>query len=450
MIVGSARNLRQAESHPAYRPEVDGLRALAVVPVILFHAGFTWFSGGYVGVDVFFVISGYLITTIILAEKSSGSFTIAGFYERRARRILPALFLVMLACLIPCWLWMMPKQLKEFSQSLVAVALFASNVIFWLTSGYFSSAAEERPLLHTWSLGVEEQYYVLFPLLVILLWPLGRRRMAWCLVALAVASLGLAEFVARRDAMANFYLAPSRAWELLIGSLLAFAAFAQPIHQRVSGTAAQLLSMLGVLLIVVAVFAFDKATPVPGVHALLPTLGTALVLGFAAQGTYAARMLSAKWVVGIGLISYSAYLWHQPLFAFARIRLLDKPGPAVLGALSMASMALAYFTWRYVEAPFRNRKRVARLPLFAFSVAGSLLIMAIGLGGHASKGYPGRFDAATLGLIATASHSPQRDACHTSRCFAVLDGAAMYFDDDHLSQAGSRKVLAILDRYIDR
>lgn len=158
-----------------YRREIDGLRALAVIPVILFHAGFQAFSGGFVGVDVFFVISGYLITSIILIEKQANTFTLSGFYERRARRILPALFVVMFACLPFAWLWLMPADMKDFSQSLMAVSGFASNVLFWQSSGYFQTAAELKPFLHTWSLAVEEQYYVLFPIFLLLSWKLGKR-----------------------------------------------------------------------------------------------------------------------------------------------------------------------------------------------------------------------------------------------------------------------------------
>ena len=170
-----------------YRREIDGLRAVAVLPVILFHAGFATFSGGFVGVDVFFVISGYLITTNILAELEQGKFSIVNFYERRARRILPALFLVMLVC-VPCaWFWLLPRPMEEFSKSLVALSLFVSNVLFWRESGYFASEAELKPLLHTWSLSVEEQYYVLFPLFLMTAWRLGRR---WILFILALVFAG--------------------------------------------------------------------------------------------------------------------------------------------------------------------------------------------------------------------------------------------------------------------
>ena len=205
-----------------YRAEIDGLRALAVLPVILFHAGFEWFSGGFVGVDVFFVISGYLITTIIISEMAEGKFSIVNFYERRARRILPALFFVMAACLPFAWLWLMPNDLKDFGQSLVAVSIFSSNFLFWLESGYFDTAAELKPLLHTWSLAVEEQYYILFPVFLMLTWRLGIK---WILILLSIVflvSLGVAQWGAYNMPSAAFFLFPTRGWELLIGVFAAF------------------------------------------------------------------------------------------------------------------------------------------------------------------------------------------------------------------------------------
>ena len=205
-----------------YRREIDGLRALAVLPVIFFHAGFEAFSGGFVGVEVFFVISGYLITTIILSELEQGKFSILNFYERRARRILPALFLVMLVCIYFAWVWLLPSDMKKFSLSLVAVSVFASNILFWRESGYFDTDTALKPLLHTWSLAVEEQYFVLFPLFLMLLWRLGKR---WILIILAtvfVASLSLAQWGAYAQPDTAFYLLPTRGWELLIGAFAAF------------------------------------------------------------------------------------------------------------------------------------------------------------------------------------------------------------------------------------
>jgi peptidoglycan/LPS O-acetylase OafA/YrhL len=205
-----------------YRREIDGLRALAVLPVILFHAGFETFSGGFVGVDVFFVISGYLITTIILAELEQGKFSIVNFYERRARRILPALFLVMLVCIPFAWVSLTPADLNSFAKSLVAVPLFVSNVFFWRDGGYFETAAELKPLLHTWSLAVEEQYYVLFPLFLMLFWRLGKRLILVSLGLVFVASIAIAQWGAYAQPTAAFFLLPTRGWELLIGAFAAF------------------------------------------------------------------------------------------------------------------------------------------------------------------------------------------------------------------------------------
>ena len=192
-----------------YRAEIDGLRALAVLPVIFFHAGFEWFNGGYIGVDVFFVISGYLITTIIISEMSEERFSIVNFYDRRARRILPALFFVMAMCIPFAWFWLTPNDLKDFGQSLVAVSIFSSNILFWLESGYFDTASELKPLLHTWSLAVEEQYYILFPLFLMIMW---RLRINWILIFLFIAfltSLGFAQWAAYNSPSAGFYILPA-------------------------------------------------------------------------------------------------------------------------------------------------------------------------------------------------------------------------------------------------
>ncbi len=296
-----------------YRAEIDGLRALAVVPVILFHAGFEVFSGGFVGVDVFFVISGYLITTILIEDMENDRFSIINFYERRARRILPALFFVMLVCLPFAWMWMLPDRMKDFSQSIVAVNLFASNILFWLESGYFGAASENKPLLHTWSLAVEEQYYVLFPIFLFVAWRFGKNRVFWMIIVFAAISLALSEWAWRNEPSANFYLAPTRAWELLAGSIAAFVAHKSGVKAN------NALSLLGLAAILFAIFAYDKNTPFPSVYALVPVVGVVLLVLFSGKETLTAKLLSTKLFVGIGLISYSAYLWHQPIFAFIRV-----------------------------------------------------------------------------------------------------------------------------------
>ena len=296
-----------------YRAEIDGLRALAVVPVILFHAGFSLFGGGFVGVDVFFVISGYLITTILIDDIENRRFSILSFYERRARRILPALFFVILVCVPFAWMWMIPSQMENFSQSLVAVSVFGSNILFWLTSGYFATAAAEKPLLHTWSLALEEQYYLVFPIFLIFAWRFGRDRVFWIITVLASVSLILSELGWRNDASANFYLAPSRAWELFAGSMAAF------LVQKRGVQSSNNLSFFGLALILYSVLAFDEFTPFPSFYTMIPVVGVVLIIMYGDKKTIVAKLLSTKLLVGIGLISYSAYLWHHPFFAFGKI-----------------------------------------------------------------------------------------------------------------------------------
>jgi len=353
-----------------YRPEVDGLRAIAVIPVILFHAGVAGFSGGFIGVDVFFVISGYLITSIILADIQSNTFSISRFYERRARRILPALTLVIAACIPFAWVWMTPQELVDFGQSLVATVLFGSNILFWRESGYFSAAAELKPLLHTWSLGVEEQFYLFFPVLLLLLKPLSRKALTILLSAVVISSVVLAQWASANAVSANFYLLPTRIWELLAGALVAIGNFRRPI-------ANEALSLIGLLLIIAAVALFNSSTPNPSLWTLLPVGGTVLILGFGNKDTIAGRILSIKPLVSIGLISYSAYLWHQPLLAFYRIRLLTNPDGPELTAIIFATFILAALTWKLVEQPFRKGWSVLRSRSMVLSA--SLLSICFGV-----------------------------------------------------------------------
>jgi peptidoglycan/LPS O-acetylase OafA/YrhL len=372
-----------------YRREIDGLRALAVVPVILFHAGFAVFSGGFVGVDVFFVISGYLITSIIISEQRQGTFTLAGFYERRARRILPALFLV-LACTLPfAWMWLLPAEMKSFSESLVAVSAFASNIFFWRTSGYFDSAAELKPLLHTWSLAVEEQYYVFFPLLLMLLAHVSRRWLAGLLAAAALASLALAQLRVVVSPAATFYLLPTRGWELLIGALIALFLSRGKLAPRPRWVD-ELLAGAGLLLIAVAIFAFDRQTPFPSVYTLVPTVGAGLIILFAQPATGVGKLLGSRGFVGIGLISYSAYLWHQPILALARQQALAEPPRWEMAGFAVASLVLAFLSWRFVERPFRARARFGRREILGLGLAGSLFFAAFGLAGVRSGGFDSR------------------------------------------------------------
>jgi peptidoglycan/LPS O-acetylase OafA/YrhL len=367
-----------------YRAEIDGLRALAVLPVILFHAGFEWFSGGFVGVDVFFVISGYLITTIIISEMAEGKFSIVNFYERRARRILPALFFVMAACIPFAWLWLVPSDLVEFGHSLIAVSTFSSNFLFWSEAGYFGGPAELKPLLHTWSLAVEEQYYILFPIFIILTWRLGIK---WILIILSfifILSLGVAQWGAYKIPSASFYLLPTRGWELLIGVFIAF--YLKYNTYIKSYLVNQLLSLLGFSMIIYSIVVFNASTPFPSLYALVPTIGTGLVILCAKQQTTIHKLLSLNFIIGVGLISYSTYLWHQPILAFARHAIEGELHNLIVIMLCISSLFFGWFSWRFIERPFRQKSVLQRKFIFKFSLVGILLFSIIGIFLHVIDG----------------------------------------------------------------
>ena len=423
-----------------YRPEIDGLRAVAVLPVILFHGGFTVFSGGYVGVDVFFVISGFLITRILVHDLTQGKFSLIRFYERRARRILPALIFVMLCCIPFAWMWMMPSALKNFSQSLVAVSVFASNILFWRENGYFAAASEEKPLLHTWSLSVEEQYYILFPVFLLMLWRFGRSRAFYAVLAISIVSLLLSEWGWRHKPDANFYFTLTRAWALLSGSICAFIQYGRAESSN------NVLSAFGLALIVFAIFYFDEATPYPSVYALVPVVGTALIIIFGTQNTWTAKLLSRDAFVGLGLISYSAYLWHQPLFAFARIRSIYPPEQWLMLLFAAASLILAYFSWRYIEQPFRTKTNPAFLPrnlLFGVALFMSSTFIILGVLGHINGGFSFRFPENSFAQIQENDDWRDNSECHISNQFSEERVTIC------LSKLKAQKVILIGDSHAD-
>ncbi|MEN3972053.1 acyltransferase family protein [Sphingomicrobium sp. XHP0235] len=415
----------QEDAKHFYRPEIDGLRALAVLPVMLFHAGIAGFEGGFVGVDVFFVISGYLITTIILNEVEEGRFSIAKFYERRARRILPALFFVIACCVPFAWWLMSPAQMADFGMSLFAVAFFASNILFAQDAGYFSLASEEKPLLHTWSLAVEEQFYLVAPFLFLFGWRFLGRHGIWLILALAAGSLGLAHWMEPRAPWWNFYLAPTRAFELFGGSIAAYLLRERGVLKN------ELLGALGLAMILASILIYDGDTPFPGVAALLPVGGTMLVIACAGAGTWAARLLSVKAIVAVGLISYSAYLWHQPLFAFARIAMVDAPGPGVMLGLTAASLGLAWLSWRIVERPFRQKGVLSARAIWRFSGAGLLAMILLAWGAVQTEGFKAqRFAGWQQALMAQSQRSPMREACHSEPARALSYADACIYGGD--------------------
>lgn len=428
-----------------YRKEIDGLRAVAVVPVVLFHAGLSTFSGGYVGVDVFFVISGYLITSIIITELSEGNFSLLTFYERRARRILPALFVVMAACIPFAWAWMQADAFRNFSQSLVAVSVFGSNVLFWMQNNYFGPGAETKPLLHTWSLAVEEQYYVMFPLLLMALWGWQKQRVFLVVIFLTVLSFILCLWGVRNAPNANFYLAPFRAWELLVGSICAFMVFQRPQKPN------ELLSLLGLAMLVYSIVAFGEHTPFPSAYALAPVLGTALIILFSTPATFVGKLLSTKGFVGIGLISYSFYLWHQPLFAFARIKSVFAPSLSLMILLGVLSAVLAYLTWRFVEHPFRKKGAFAlaeQKTIFLASLAGLVAFSALGVHGHITGGRSTGFDwGFTEQQQATLANIEEMRRTHRIRGSSQFDNGDCVFDTRLINDSVRQRIEDCYVRY---
>jgi peptidoglycan/LPS O-acetylase OafA/YrhL len=367
---------------PAYRAEVDGLRALAVVAVVLFHAGVPGLSGGFIGVDIFFVISGFLITLILMRDIEAGEFSLLRFYERRVRRILPALFLVVIATAPIAWVVMLPSQREAMAESLAALAIFISNLLFGAQQGYFSPDAAELPFLHTWSLSVEEQFYVFFPLLLAFLWRFGGRVTAAVLAALLLASLALAQYGSWRDPSLNFYFTGSRIWELMAGALTALA------ERRFGKRVAEIPALVGLAALALPLFLYGETTPNPSVWTAIPVAGTALFLFYGRGGSLVGRMFSLRPVVTVGLISYSAYLWHHPLFAIARLATGAEPSPLAMAALIVATFGLAVLSWRYVEMPFRRPPLLLprRPALFGSALSGLALMLAVGVAGWAVKG----------------------------------------------------------------
>jgi peptidoglycan/LPS O-acetylase OafA/YrhL len=390
-----------------YRPEIDGLRALAVMSVVLFHAGLPGIGGGFMGVDVFFVISGFLITSIILAELSTGRFSFSNFYARRARRILP-LMIVVCAVTAPLALTLMlPDDLKDYGVSLVGAATFTLNLIAANNVGYFDRAAEAQPLLHIWSLAVEEQYYLLFPPLLAALWRFGVPVVAAVLASLVLAGIGAAEVWVRKDAAAAFYLLPTRGWTILLGALAAI------VVARGGRRQMDMLALTGVVMILSAVFGLDTSIQFPGVWALLPTVGAALVLVYAGPTTV--RVLGARPLVWLGLISYGLYLWHNPVMAFVRYGREAEPAPWVMAGTVLLTGVMAALSWVVVEQPFRKPGTIWHRRAVPMVVAGSFGLIVLGVALVVAKGLPARYDATTLAILAAEDdRNPQRRVCSSN------------------------------------
>jgi peptidoglycan/LPS O-acetylase OafA/YrhL len=362
-----------------YRKEIDGLRAIAILPVIWLHSGLPYISGGFLGVDVFFVISGFLITSILMKEFEAGSFSLIKFYERRARRILPALLVVIIvtSIFVPL-INQNPKFIGDYGDSVLSTIFFGSNFYFWQTSGYFGSASELSPMLHTWSLAVEEQYYIFFPLLIMVLFPLGKKALISALILISILSLLVSEWGAVNAPIGNFYLLSSRAWELLAGALAALIysnGYLANIRTRFSIQ----LSGGGLVLILMSYILFTPSTLHPTSLTIFPVLGAVLVLLFTEKNNLIGRFLSIRPLSIVGLTSYSLYLWHQPILALMKNSYGIHLAPNKIFIALTLIFVLSYLTWKYVENPFRNKKSFSQNKIFRLAITSILLVSICGL-----------------------------------------------------------------------
>ncbi|MGZ8289115.1 MAG: acyltransferase family protein [Telluria sp.] len=377
-----------ASTHPAYRSDIDGLRAVAVLAVVVFHAFPALLPGGFIGVDVFFVISGFLITTILAREHAAGSFSFAGFYARRIRRIFPALLAVMASCLAFGWFALFPDELKQLGLHMAGGAGFLSNLVLWNEVGYFDRAADTKPLLHLWSLAIEEQFYIVWPVLLLL----AHKRLNFMALAACLALLSFAANVGFIGAFpsATFYSPASRAWELLLGAVLACAMLAPGSLPVLTGEKSRnLRSFAGAALLALGLALITRGHAFPGWYALLPVLGAMLLVSAGPQAWFNRMVLSNRVLVWFGLISYPLYLWHWPLLSFAHIVESGTPSPQLRAAAVALAIVLAWLTWRFIERPLRfgaGRYKVAILAglMTTIAAAGGAIWTGGGVPGRAA------------------------------------------------------------------
>ena len=375
-----------------YRPEIDGLRAIAVLSVIFYHAFPSLLTGGFVGVDVFFVISGYLITTILLRELENHSFSISRFYERRARRIMPALFLMMIVCIPVGYLYLLPDDISSFYKSILSVSTFTSNFLFASESGYFAPNVELKPFLHTWTLAVEEQYYIFFPVILVFTWKGGKKFTLLFVCFLASVSFFLAQKLSVSDPTNAFYLLHTRAWELLIGAIGAFiTSYGSKSILKLKSLAREALSIIGIAMLILSIFTYDKLLPYPSSYTMLPGFGAFFIVVFCNKDLLVGKLLSLPLVRFFGLISYSAYLWHQPIFAFYRYKNIIEPSAVSMYALIALTIAIAYISWKWVEKPFREKDRFNAPQIFRYTALGSLAFISLGITGLLFPSHMNRF-----------------------------------------------------------
>jgi peptidoglycan/LPS O-acetylase OafA/YrhL len=432
------------------------LRAVAVLAVVGYHYLGGFFGGGYIGVDVFFVISGYLLSAIIISELQAGRFSFSGFYERRIRRIFPALFALLAVCCAFAWLFLLPPDIVSFSRSMLAASLSVSNFHFWQTSNYFDAPSAVRPLLHTWSLGVEEQFYVVLPIFIFLLQRYLPRYLRTIVIVVAVASFAWSVVDVRIDPGAAFFLPFTRAWELLLGTILALRIIPVPRSQ----VWREVIAACGILGILRSLVTLTVNSPFPGENALLPCgAAAAIILSGETGNTLTSRFLSRRPLVFVGLISYSLYLWHWPVLVFSRIAVFKKfDVPATLGnrlLLAIISIAIAAVSWRFIETPFRSGpRRPTKRAIFVFGGACVSIFVVSALALSSTRGITGRFspsaDAIAEYLNYGESHPNEAKTLFGSgSCFLDRRESLAHFNEAECLKAipGKREILIFGDSH---
>lgn len=430
----------------SYRSDIDGLRAISVLLVVLYHAGFKTISGGFIGVDVFFVISGYLITGLILNDIDKNRFSFKRFYQRRIKRLMPALFFMLIVTSLVASLILLPMDLKAYYSSLISVVFSLSNFYFWRENGgYFDGNSKEVPLLHTWSLSVEEQFYFIWPLtLIVLIRFLSRKNLALVLIALTIFSIAVSEWVTKVTFGAAYYLLPTRMFELLIGALLAvfYSNLSKP-----SIYLSNVLSIAGLSAIFIAAIYLHEGHSFPGLTALLPTLGAILVIYAGInEKTWINKLLSTKYLVAIGLISYSVYLWHWPIIVFINYVGIKLNIYWSL-ILVLVSLFLGWFSWKFVESPFRTNKVVFKAPIRSLYLAPSIVLTGLCLLGVYFNGFPNRFEPAIVKMESAIVSKPAelRAGCHSpSRKSEAIPNSDCSLG---LSDSSSKKALLLGDSH---
>lgn len=398
-----------------YRSDIDGLRATAILPVVAYHAGIALVPGGYVGVDVFFVISGYLICRLINDEINNGSFSVATFYKRRIMRLFPALFTMFLVTSILAYFYLLPVELKEYSDSLISAVGYVSNIFFSVTTGYFDAPAETKPLLHTWSLSVEEQFYIVCPIFMLLCYKVFPKRLNVTFAAGMLISFFAAVLAYNRNPTFAFFLTPFRAWELLLGALVGLRAIPAPKSAYLKNG----IGGVGLTLVLFAVFGFSRDTPLP-LATSVTCIGTALIISSSENGdSFAGRLLSWRPAVFIGLISYSLYLWHWPIMVFQRsdgILFGQSSEIAKLG-LILVSIGVAYLSWKFIEVPFRaTTKSTSVRSALGGAFACMAIVCALGVTALALDGAPFRFPQPIVAIGSYLGYNPAA-AFREGRCY---------------------------------